>query len=470
MVIVARQGRDIRGLDRVTGQQRWASDVRLEDRSQIGVARDPPPWSARPWSSPQESNSSRSTVRTVPNYGGPLAWIIPLATTAWWSGEMATTSPRSTAATGRKLWSAPGVPSYGEIWALGDGSVYVLSRGDGPGGPVVVAYDLHSGAERWRFIPSALLFGEPMAGGKDVMFVGWEVVAGAVSSRRADTVDVPASTRGAGMDDGPDHEPPLRVHLRRRFRTDRLSKGPTMVVQHDSSSTRRFGKVMGFRSPRGDARVNLDAYDATLALSPAPLESRQVGTAFGTTHVAIAGRDDAPPLILLHGKQCSSTMWLDLLPTFTKTHRTYMIDAIGELGRSSTTRMLHGQRDIVAWLSETLDRLNVDRCAIVGLSNGCYQGSTFAMARPERVERLAMLAPAAVVSGIQLSWWRKAMATFGTRSREVRSLLARPLREPNAITTAAAIRRAGAGRLHVHALRDVGRVAAESTEPSSSPH
>ena len=86
------------------------------------------------------------------------------------------------AATGRKLWSAPGVPSYGEIWALGDGSVYVLSRGDGPGGPVVVAYDLHSGAERWRFIPSALLFGEPMAGGKDVMFVGWEVVAGAVSS------------------------------------------------------------------------------------------------------------------------------------------------------------------------------------------------------------------------------------------------------------------------------------------------
>jgi pimeloyl-ACP methyl ester carboxylesterase len=175
---------------------------------------------------------------------------------------------------------------------------------------------------------------------------------------------------------------------------------------------------MGFRSDAA-RRAYLDAYDATLALSPTPLEAREVDTAFGTTHVAIAGRDDAPPLILLHGKHCSSTMWLDLLPTFTKTHRTYLVDAIGEMGRSVATRMLHGPRDIVTWLSETLDRLNVDRCAIVGLSNGCYQGSTFAMARPERVERLAMLAPAAVVSGIQPSWWRKAFATFGTNPEKI---------------------------------------------------
>ena len=191
-----------------------------------------------------------------------------------------------------------------------------------------------------------------------------------------------------------------------------------MVVAPGSASARRFGRVMGFRSDAA-RRAYLDAYDATLALSPAALESRQVETAFGTTHVAIAGRDDAPPLVLLHGKNCSSTMWLDLLPTFTKTHRVYLVDAIGEMGRSVATRMMHGPRDIVAWLSETLDQLSIDRCAIVGLSNGCYQASTFAMARPERVERLAMLAPAGVFSGMQPSWWRKAFSTFGTNPDKI---------------------------------------------------
>ena len=191
-----------------------------------------------------------------------------------------------------------------------------------------------------------------------------------------------------------------------------------MTVRPIRSSTRRFGKVMGFRSPAAQ-RAYLDAYDATLATSSAVLESRQVQTTFGTTHVAIAGRDDAPPLLLLHGKNCSSTMWLDLLPTFTTTHRTYMVDAIGEPGRSVATRMLHGQRDIVTWLSETLDGLDIERGAIVGLSNGCYQGITFAMARPERVERLAMLAPAAIVIGIRASWWRRMPATFSSDREKI---------------------------------------------------
>jgi pimeloyl-ACP methyl ester carboxylesterase len=191
-----------------------------------------------------------------------------------------------------------------------------------------------------------------------------------------------------------------------------------MTARTSSSSTRRFGRIMGFRS-EGAQRAYFDAYDTTLALSPTPLESTEVATTFGKTHVAFTGPDDAPPLLLLHGKNCSSTMWLGLLPTFERTHRTYLIDGIGELGRSVATRMLHGQRDIVQWLSEVVDALHVDRCRVVGLSNGCYQGATFAIARPERVERLAMLAPAAVVCAIRPAWWRKAVATFGNNPAKV---------------------------------------------------
>lgn len=52
------------------------------------------------------------------------------------------------AATGDVLWSRPGSASYGELWAVGDGAVYVNVRDD----PQVdiVAYEAGTGDERWR--------------------------------------------------------------------------------------------------------------------------------------------------------------------------------------------------------------------------------------------------------------------------------------------------------------------------------
>ena len=77
-------------------------------------------------------------------------------------------------------------------------------------------------------------------------------------------------------------------------------------------------------------------------------------------------------------------MWLDLLPTFTATHRTYLVDAIGEPGRSTTTVMLHGSDDVTRWLDGLLDGLGTERAAVVGLSNGGFQAATYATDRPAR--------------------------------------------------------------------------------------
>ena len=177
---------------------------------------------------------------------------------------------------------------------------------------------------------------------------------------------------------------------------------------------RRYGKLSGFLSD--DARRAYDAaYDATLGLSPVPVEALDVGTPFGTTRVLAAGPTGAPALVALHGKSASSTMWLDLLPTFTATHRTYLVDTIGDLGRSVPTRMMRNGDDVVTWLDAVLDGLGTGPSALVGLSAGGFFAATYATARPERVERIALLAPAAVFCGIRWSWWRAALPMmFGT--------------------------------------------------------
>ena len=51
-----------------------------------------------------------------------------------------------------------------------------------------------------------------------------------------------------------------------------------------------------FKTPEGQAQY-LAAYDATLALWPVPVESFDVSTRFGDTHINACGPKSAPPLI-----------------------------------------------------------------------------------------------------------------------------------------------------------------------------
>ncbi len=187
----------------------------------------------------------------------------------------------------------------------------------------------------------------------------------------------------------------------------------------------RMGRVMGFVSEDG-RRAYLEAYDATLALAPIDLTSTDVATPFGMTHVVSAGPVDAPPLVVLHGKHCSSTMWLDLLPVLTKTHRAHLVDTCGELGKSVAERMILSAGDVAQWLDVVLGELSVSRAPFVGFSNGGFLAITYATERPERVERLALLAPVGGFGRVRASYWQGFAGTMvGDRDEKWRRFWAR---------------------------------------------
>lgn len=50
--------------------------------------------------------------------------------------------------TGKVLWTQPGSPPYDDVWAIGDGAVFVMD-GKGPAQARLVAYEVTSGATRW---------------------------------------------------------------------------------------------------------------------------------------------------------------------------------------------------------------------------------------------------------------------------------------------------------------------------------
>jgi outer membrane protein assembly factor BamB len=85
------------------------------------------------------------------------------------------------ATTGQQRWTAPGSPPYDDVWAVDDGGVYVVDRDRGE----IVAYELATGAERWRQ-PQGEGYVWPWLAGGDTVFTMWWNL----ESRAADTGEV----------------------------------------------------------------------------------------------------------------------------------------------------------------------------------------------------------------------------------------------------------------------------------------
>jgi pimeloyl-ACP methyl ester carboxylesterase len=76
--------------------------------------------------------------------------------------------------------------------------------------------------------------------------------------------------------------------------------------------------------------------------------------------------------------------------------RLYVVDVIGEPGLSAPSRPPLGSDSYARWLDDVLAALALPRAAFVGESLGGWLALDYATRRPERVTRLALLAPGGV--------------------------------------------------------------------------
>ena len=152
-----------------------------------------------------------------------------------------------------------------------------------------------------------------------------------------------------------------------------------------------------FKTPEGKAAY-LAAYEAAMNLWPVPYDEMDIQTQFGMTHIITSGPKDAPPLVLVHGSSMTSAMWSPNIADFSKGHRVYAIDVMGQPGKSipDYDEPIRDTGDFVTWLHETLDGLNLDRISLVGMSYGGWLGLNLAMAAPERLHKIVLLSPGAV--------------------------------------------------------------------------
>jgi len=136
-------------------------------------------------------------------------------------------------------------------------------------------------------------------------------------------------------------------------------------------------------------------YDSLAArVWPVASEERMVPTSQGRTFVRISGPTGAPPLVLLHGAGATSLMWSPNVRALSEECRTFAVDQIGEIGRSTCIRPPQTIDDLLAWLNELFDALELaDGINLAGMSYGGALTAQYALHFPKRLNKAVLLAP-----------------------------------------------------------------------------
>lgn len=150
-----------------------------------------------------------------------------------------------------------------------------------------------------------------------------------------------------------------------------------------------------YKSEAGRSAIQV-RYREVLREWPVAAEQLRLPTSQGETFVLASGPADAPPVILLHGSGGNSSTWRGDIATWARDFRVYAVDMPGEPGGSAENRPELGSENLALWLDDVLAGLELPAASFVGMSLGGWTALDYAVRRPQRVTKLALLCPGGI--------------------------------------------------------------------------
>src|SRR5207302_790660 len=157
----------------------------------------------------------------------------------------------------------------------------------------------------------------------------------------------------------------------------------------------------------------------------------------------IYGPPDAPPVLWLHGLGATKVSWLPNLVPFADSFRLIVPDLPGH-GESEKPRTDYTPRYYARVMRKLLEAVDVEKAAVVGNSMGGRVTLELAARSPDRVQSLALLAPA--VPGLRVRYllgFFKVLPSeigvipFPVRERLMRFVLAQLFVDPTVLVESA---------------------------------
>lgn len=137
-------------------------------------------------------------------------------------------------------------------------------------------------------------------------------------------------------------------------------------------------------------------YQLFLAKIDLNVEFKMVTTAFGESHVLVAGNPDKPPLVCLHAMLTSSAHLLSEIGYLAEHYQLILPDIPGFSVKGIPERLSFKDNSHSQWLAEVIDSFEPETVHLFGVSIGGYIVREFSTAFPERVGKLILLVPAGI--------------------------------------------------------------------------
>ena len=118
-------------------------------------------------------------------------------------------------------------------------------------------------------------------------------------------------------------------------------------------------------------------------------EKRQIDVS-GLNIRYLAGGNDDPPLVLLHGVGDSAVDWSWVIPALGTKHRVIAVDFPGS-GDSAKPKREYSLEFLTEFLADFLNALEIQRAVLVGNSLGGLIALRYAASNPERVAALVLV-------------------------------------------------------------------------------
>src|SRR5262249_51854113 len=128
---------------------------------------------------------------------------------------------------------------------------------------------------------------------------------------------------------------------------------------------------------------------AAHAQAPAP-ESKQVEIFGQKIQYLEAGSASNPAVILLHGLGGDATNWAATVPALSGKYHVYVPDQVG-FGKSDKPVTNYRVAMLVEFLDVFCKKLGVQKASLVGNSLGGWTAAAFAIAHPEKVDKLVLV-------------------------------------------------------------------------------
>lgn len=155
--------------------------------------------------------------------------------------------------------------------------------------------------------------------------------------------------------------------------------------------------------------ILLKLYDEKLNSIQIEYEDIYIDTSFGKTHIIVTGNQDNRPLVLLHGINAGAPVALEAIKNLRDNYRIFAIDTIGQTTKSAENRLNTKDDSYGKWLSETLDKLKIEKAPIIGISYGAFLLQKIMSFSPKKVEKGIFVVPAGIVNGSFIKLLRQLM-------------------------------------------------------------